>query len=159
MSEVAVGNFGKFGARRPTMFKTDHRLRDALADYFAEQYPVGRRSLVAKRFKLTNDEARAVCDGSASPTTLDKVWRKGGWGLVIAVFTRLLGEGLDQHLERERRHLAEHDQKLGAMVSDLRVAGGLDRHPAYRVAGEDRRLAPVHDRRGGQRAAARTADD
>lgn len=156
MTVIDLRNLPRSGPFHPRLFKTD-RLRDALADYLAEQHPnPGRRKAVGQRFGLNADEARSACEGSPSPTTLDKIWRKEGWGIVLAVFTRLLGEGVDQHLGREKRRHAEQAERLGEIIRDLRVVADPRRDTAAGVDLQAGRLAPTSDRRVGQRSFRRT---
>lgn len=130
---------GSFGAKRPrlSLFKTD-RVRDVLADYCESMWPVGRRKTIERLWGLSSDEARAVCEGSASQRTLDKVWRAGGWGLVLPVFTKLLGEGVDQHIARERARNAATASTLREVSRSLRAL------PAAHTAA-DRGVAPEPD--------------
>lgn len=158
MTVIDLRNSPVFGPSHPKLFKTD-RLRDALADYLTEQHPMpGRRKAVRARFGLNDDEARSLCEGSPSPTTLDKVWRKEGWGIVLAVFTRLLGEGVDQHLEREKRRHAEQAERLGEIIRDLRVVADPRSDTAAGMDLQAGRVAPASDRRVGQRSFRRTGD-
>lgn len=131
------------------------RTRDALADYAARRWPKGsRRKAVAEEWGLSADEARAVCQGSASQATLDRVWRhkRGGWSLVLAVFSRLLGEGIDQHLARERERHVERVERLDALAESIRPHrnSGRDDVPGIAPGARIERA----DRRGGMGQAA-----
>lgn len=77
----------RVGAHRPGLFRKT--TREALADLVAQRWPVGRRKSVIKAFGLTDDEARAVINGTAAHATLDKVFDAGGWDLILALFSLL----------------------------------------------------------------------
>lgn len=126
------------GAVRPELFDT-RRMRDALADELKRRYPVGTRKQVEREFRLSVDEARSACNGSAGPGTLDRMWRRGGWDLVIPVFTRLLAEGLDQHLERERRRHADLAEDLGETIRSVRLAADRGAGRGPRMVAAERR--------------------
>lgn len=98
------------------------RIRDILASYCAMRWPLGRRKAAQKHWDLTADEARSVCEGSASQATLDKIWlhKNGRWPLAITLFGALLGESLEEHLLSERKRHVELARRNGALVRDLR---------------------------------------
>lgn len=130
----------RLGALRPKLFRKT--TRDALADLMAQRYPAGRRKAVLRAFRsLTDDEARAVCSGTPSQATLEKVLDEGGWGLALELLALRFGEGVDQHLERERRRHADQASRLAAMAGDIRSLVSARRD----LAAE---LDPPRDRRG-----------
>lgn len=139
MTVVDMSKYGGVGGKLPALF--DIRLGDALADLCRERWPNGTRKAVAKEWGLTTEQARSVCEGSAAKATLELIFRhhRGRWPLILEVFARYLGEGVDQHLERERRRHAERAEQLGEVVRDFRAAvhprRGADPRDAVRVAG------------------------
>lgn len=140
MSEVLVGNFNRVGAIRPDMFGTQ-RVRDALADELKQRYPAGTRKAVERAFKLSVDEARSACNGSAGPGTLDRIWRRGGWDLVIPVFTRLLGEDVAQHFGREaQRHAQIADRSRSFADLSARHSAAQGDEPGWGLGGRRRRV-------------------
>lgn len=128
MTGYAVAKYGGVGGKTAKLFRPD-RIADALADLCEERWALGRRKAVAREWGLTDEQARTVCEASASKATLEAIFKhkRGGWPLVIEVFARFLGEGLDQHLERQRRRHVEFAQDLGEVVRDLRVVGAPSR--------------------------------
>lgn len=150
MTVTMVRFHGRDGDFSPKLFRTD-RMADALADYCQTHAPRGRRKWAAKRFGLTDEEARTVCEGSPSKATLDKAFRNGGWALVLEVFAILLGERIDQHLEREARRHAERAEILGSTVRTLRSARRNGRDAANPLDTESDRLASEHRGRVGPR--------
>lgn len=133
----------RFGAMRPSLFRKS--TRDALADVIAQRFPFGRRGAVRKEFKLTDDQARGVCRGDCAWQTFDQVLDEGGWALALELLAIRFGEGLDQHLERERRRHAALAEDLGEVVRDFRsvAAGGAGRG-ARVVAAEPRHMGAGH---------------
>lgn len=103
------------------MFSLD-RTRDALAAYCSFRWPVGRRKSVAREWGLTADEARSICEGSASQSTLDKVWlhKNGGWEVIAPVFGALIGQTVEQHLIRKRKAHVEQARRIGSLVRNGR---------------------------------------
>lgn len=115
---------GGGGAFRPTIPLT-RQTRDALARYVELRWPLNRRKHVAKEWGLTPDQARAVCEATASASTIDHIWKhkNGGWAVLLPVLGAVIGESLDQHLEAERKAHIERAQRLGALVDYLRPVG------------------------------------
>ena len=131
MMVTAMELHSHFGEFSP-LFGLD-RTRDALAAYCAFRWPVGRRKSVAREWDLSTDEARSVCEGSASQTTLDRVWahKNGGWEVLAPVFGALLGQTVEQHLIKQRKSHVEHARRLGSLVRNGRSGdpGGAVRSP------------------------------
>lgn len=112
----------RVGAIRPSLFRKT--TREALADLVAQRWPVGRRKSVIRAFGLTDDEARAVINGTASHGTLDKVFDAGGWALALDVYAIRFGHAVDLHLAREKAAHEERAAKLGENIRRLRSVGG-----------------------------------
>lgn len=112
---------GSFGAKSPLL--SLERTRDALASYVEVRWPVGRRKSVAREWELSADEARSVCEGSASQTTLDKIWLhpRGGWSVLFPVFGALLGQTADAFIQSQRKHHAELARRHRSLARDLRA--------------------------------------
>lgn len=110
------------GQKLPLLF--DIRLGEALADICRERWPSGTRKHVAREWDLGDQHARSVCRGDVSKADLEHIFRhkRGGWPLILEVFARFLGEGVDQHLERERRRHENRAQQMGEHLRDLRLA-------------------------------------
>lgn len=118
--EILGGN----GVSRPTLTLTRHT-RDALAKYCELRWPLNRRRHVQREWGLSPDQARAVCEATASASTIDHIWKhkNGGWAVLLPVLGAVIGESLDQHLEAERKAHIERAQRLGALVDYLRPVG------------------------------------
>lgn len=118
MTVTYVEVHGSFGEKFP-LLRLD-RTRDGLASYCEVRWPVGRRKSVAREWGLSADEARSICEGSASQATLDKVWRhpRGGWSVLIPVMGAVVGQPIHEFF-REKMKLAareavraQHDEQL-----------------------------------------------
>lgn len=120
----------RFGAHRPNLFKK--RTRDALADLIAQRFPFGRRAAVRKAFSLTDDQARAACRGSPSWETFDQVLDEGGWAVALELLAIRFGEGVDQHLAREKHRHEQRAQQIGEVVADFRAAASPGRRDGVR---------------------------
>lgn len=139
MSVTHMEILGSVGEKLP-MFPLD-RTRDALASFVQVRWPVGRRKAVAKEWGLSADEARSICEASASQATLDKVWRheRGGWAVAIPVLGAVIGMGLDDFIATQRSRHVEHARRSRALVRDLRALAS-DRPDALRELGDRRRI-------------------
>lgn len=110
--------------------------REALAAYCRRQWPEHTAKSVARAFNLTVDEARSVVAGRASSATMDRVWKAGGWSLILSVMASVVGQSFDdfiamekKRLRDERRDSEERLQRCGEMVRHLPAAlhvGGRD---------------------------------
>lgn len=97
----------------------DKATRDALADYCRHRWPTGTAKQCARAFDLTADEGRRVVGAKASQTTIDKIFKAGGWPVIFAVMAEVIGQGADSYI-RELR--AEHERQgdaLRALGRDL----------------------------------------
>lgn len=103
---------GYDGADRPILPLT-RATRDALARYVAIQAPTGRRKWAQNEWDLSADEARAVCEATASATTIEKVWRhkNGGWRVALPVLGAVIGEPAHAFFQSQIREAArEHER-------------------------------------------------
>ncbi len=113
------------GAGEPIL-GLDRPTREALAIYCARNWPTNRRKSVETAFRLTPDEARGVIQGTASTTTLDKVWKAGGWAVVLPILGAVIGHGVGEFFaaeaDRARREADDARQQAEALASAERVA-------------------------------------
>lgn len=107
---TAVEILGSEGEKYP--FLQLDRTRDGLAAYCARRWPVGRRKSVAREWGLSADEARSVCEGSASQATLDKVWRhpQGGWTVLLPVMGAVVGQSIHDFFRAQMLAAAKAQQ-------------------------------------------------
>lgn len=149
MTVTAMELHGYFGEKFP-LFSVE-RTRDAIAAYCEIRWPVGRRKSVAREWDLTADEARSVCEASASQATLDKIYthKRGGWAVMFPVFGALIGQTAEQFIENERRRHVEQARRLGALVADFRPGHASSRDgPDSLPEPPDRRSEPERKRVG-----------
>lgn len=143
MTVSYVEILGSNGVDRPSLMLL-RQTRDALAKYCELRWPVGRRKAVERAWGLTPDEARGVCEATASATTIDKVWKHpdGGWLVVLPVLAAVIGHSVDDFLANERRKHVALAQRHRSMVRDLRALApdraDADRELVLRVAGDGR---------------------
>lgn len=130
MMAVTFGEIlGSDGENRP-LLPLARQSRDALARYCAIRWPVGRRKAIQTEWRLTAEEARAVAEASAGPATLDRVWKAGGWGVVLPVMAAVIGQPVsdffrDQIREVERAHERATECEALARKALSRAAGPL----------------------------------
>lgn len=110
------------GGKTP-LFSDQLILRDALAGYSRARWPTNTTKAIAHEWGLTIDEAKGVMLGRASQTTIDKILRhrNGGWAVVLPVLGAVIGHGVDDFIQSERRKHAEIAQRHRALVRDLRA--------------------------------------
>lgn len=115
-------NLGRVGENRP-FSRLPRELRQAVAAYVAINAPRGRRKWVEDRFDLSPDQARSVCDGTASISTLERVFRhpNGRWALLIPIMGAVVGQELDDFIKDERKRHVEDAHRSRALGRDLRA--------------------------------------
>jgi hypothetical protein len=123
------------------LFGDELVLRDALSSYTRLRWPTNTAKSAAKEWDLSLDEARGVVAGRTSQQTIDKIFKAGGWGVVLPVLGAVIGHGVDdfiaserKRLRNERRDFEARDRRLAEMGRDLRAGFGLGRHNAAELA-------------------------
>jgi len=149
MTVTTMEILGSDGADRPILPLT-RATRDALAKYVALKAPTGRRKWAQAEWDLSPDEARGVCEATASATTIDKVWKhpRGGWAVLLPVMGAVIGQPAHEFFRQQIRNAAdeqaraqEHERLARAAYARLadRFAVGSgdagDDAPAARQAG------------------------
>lgn len=130
MTVTHMENLGRDGASFPMTYRQS---RDALANYCAARWPVGRRKAVEREWGLSPDEARGVIEATASAATIDKVWKAGGWAVALPVLSSVIGCSLESFMQTERRKQLETANRTGALLRHLRTVSGP--HSDRRLAG------------------------
>lgn len=101
---------------RQQALRLDTCTRDALADICRERWPAGTAKLAAREWRLTLDQGRSVVAGRASQTTIDQIFKAGGWPVYFAVGARVLGRGADQYLSELRADHEEQTRRAAGLV-------------------------------------------
>lgn len=136
-----LGSDGEF---RPSL-GLERQTRDALRKYCELRWPASRRKSVEREWGLSPDEARGICEGTASATTIDKVWKhpKGRWAVLLPVMAAVIGEPVTEFISAERRRHVEIANRHRTLGRDL-IALSVDRHrlAPEPVADAPRKRAP-----------------
>lgn len=132
MELTYVEILGSDGASRPMLGLT-RQTRDALKTYCELRWPTSRRKSVEREWGLTPDEARGVCEGTASATTIDKVWKAGGWAVLLPVLGAVIGHPVSDFIASERRKHVQAAQRERALLRDLHSVAS-----AHRLAPAER---------------------
>lgn len=106
----------------------------ALKDYVERRWPYGRRDAVAREWRLTDHEARSVCEGNASKATLATIFAsdRGGWRVALPVMAAVIGQGLDEYMQEERARYEGLARRADALARDLRPFADLAARPPGR---------------------------
>ena len=149
MTVTSMEILGRDGANLPIL-PLLRQSRDALARYCEARWPVGRRKAVERAWGLSPDEARGVIEATASAATIDKVWKAGGWAVVLPVLSSVIGCSVEDFLQSERRKQLETARHTRALVRDVRALRAADPDPAAgRRAERGGEGSAIHRRRAG----------
>jgi hypothetical protein len=158
MRVSTVEILGSEGAFCPSLGLA-RQTRDALARYVALRWPTDRRKSVAAEFGLSRDEARSVCEATASATTIDKIWKspRGGWSVLLPVMGAVIGQTIEDFHQQEVRNHAAQARRHASLARDLRAlrspraghGAELDARPAEGRRIVVRRLAAGRDQATG----------
>lgn len=152
MSDQAMMYTSNVGAKRPFQPSRAVGQAEALGRLASRWWPRGRRDAVRFQWDLTEDEARAVCEGRASKRVLDKILNhdRGGPALALALVGEVFGARFDAFIETESGRLRSEREQIGArggavemalaMWTALGVGGGGGRR---RPAAGDREGLPL----------------
>ena len=158
MKVASMEFFGFFGGDCPKLGLA-RQTRDALALYVALRWPTGRRKSVAAEFGLSDDEARSVCEGAPSATTIDKIWKspRGGWTVALPVLGAVIGQTVKDFHKQEAAQHAAQARRHASLARDMRAlrtsrpgaAVELDARPSTGRRIVVRRLAARRDPQAG----------
>lgn len=122
--------------------KLDRGFRDVVADYLNRRWPTGTAKYAARTFDISMDRAREAVAGRVSLTTLEQIFKSGGFGVAIPILAEVIGHSLARYFRELRTAHDEQGDHIAALVGDwLPVA-------ADRPAG-DPHAARALDRGGG----------
>lgn len=107
----------------PRRLALDKGLRDAVADHLRHRWPVGTAKEAARTYDLTLDRAREAVAGRASLTTLEAIFKRGGWPVALAILADVIGHGIAQHIAELRARHEDHGKRLAALFGDFGAGG------------------------------------
>lgn len=124
--------------RRGTVLPLDQRRRDALAEYArlaSEDAGLAAQAWARKTWGLKDYEAKDLLRANSSEAIWERIVKSkhpehGGWRVVLAVYGAIIGEGVDDFLQNERRKHVELARRNGALVRDLRSFDPVRPRPA-----------------------------
>lgn len=129
MEAITVQN-REIGGRKREIRPHDYGMANAAARKVRRDWPSNTIEATAGAFGLTYGEAKGVVYGTASRTTLDKMLKQGGWGLVVELAADLLGQPLEQFIEQQAREAAHErarweakERSLVSLEAKLRARG------------------------------------
>lgn len=96
----------------------DKATRDAVSDLARRQWPLKTASYAAQAWRLTESEARGVVAARASQTTIDKIFKNGGWSVIFPVMAEVIGQSADAYLIEKRAAHEDHARRLAALCGD-----------------------------------------
>lgn len=101
----------------------DKATRDALALYVRGRWPFHTAKMASREWDLSLDEARGLVAARTSLSTMDRIWKhkNGGWSVLLPVMGAVIGESLDQHIQKQREDHAQQDRRRDALLRDLRT--------------------------------------
>lgn len=120
-------------------------LREALAIYARQTWPVNTSGHAAKAWGLPKSTTANLLKGHASDATVTKIIRAGGWGLALPVIGAVIGEPVHAFFREQMRQAAKEAERA---EEHERLA-----QAAYRRLADDAASAR-QDRREGRRAGA-----
>jgi hypothetical protein len=127
--------------------KLDKGFRDVLAEYLRRRWPSGTVKHAAREFDLSMDRAREAVAGRVSLTTLERIFKRGGFAVALPILADVIGQSLARYFRELREAHDEQGDRIAALVGDRwsvgadRAAGGSD--PAGALA---RGAGPVSHR-------------
>lgn len=104
-------------------FPLDMLSREAWAEYVRNRWPSNTAKFAAREWDLSLDQARGLAAGRVSLNTIDDITKhkNGGWSVLLPVMTAVIGESLDQHINKQRSDHAEQDRRRDALLRGLRT--------------------------------------
>lgn len=129
-------------------FRLDRGSADALADLCRHRWPSNTAKYAAREWGLSLDEARGVVAGRASKTTIDKIYKRGGPPVFLAVLEEVWGQSIARYFIEMRKAHEDHGHQLASLFGDPgsgppapaagypgehRLAGDVDRDARRRV--------------------------
>lgn len=112
---------------KPGKLKLDKGFRDAVADHLRHRWPTATAKNAAREYDLTLPRAREAVAGKASLTTLESIFKKGGWPVALAIIADVIGHGIAHHIAEMRTRHEENGRRLSSLFGDPGSGRGADR--------------------------------
>jgi hypothetical protein len=118
--------------------KLDKGFREVVADYLRRRWPSHTAKNAARTFDLSMDRAREAVAGRVSLTTLEQIFKRGGFSVALPILADVIGQSLARYFRELRTAHDEQGEHIAALVGDLRPLGA---DPAARDTDAARALA------------------
>lgn len=99
----------------------------ALRDYCKRRWPHHTAKYAAREFDLSLEEGRGLAKASPSKRTIEKVFKRGGLAVALPIIEEVTGESLSGFLRALGRQHEKNDQRVRALLGDIRALHPLDR--------------------------------
>lgn len=102
-------------------------MKDGLAAFVRNRWPVHTQKTIEREWGLTTDEAKGLIKGQASVRTIEKVLahKNGGWAVALPIMGGVIGHGLTDFIASERTRLNHEAEQKQRRAAALREAQGL----------------------------------
>jgi hypothetical protein len=94
----------------------DTGFRDVVADYLTRRWPAGTAKMAAREFDLTVDRAREAVAGRVSLTTLEQIFKRGGFAVALPIVAAVIGQSLAHYFREMRTHHETNGRRLAALL-------------------------------------------
>jgi hypothetical protein len=94
----------------------DTGFRDVVADYLRRRWPTGTAKMAAREFDLTVDRAREAVAGRVSLTTLEQIFKRGGFAVALPIVAAVIGQSLAHYFREMRTHHETNGRRLAALL-------------------------------------------
>lgn len=101
----------------------DKGFKDAVADHLKHRWPYGTAKLAAKAYRLTPDRARDAVAGRCSLTTIEQIFKAGGWSVALPIIADVIGHAIAAHVAEMRAQHDENTRRFAALGGGLRSLG------------------------------------
>jgi len=127
----------------------DKGLKDATADYCKRRWSTNTAKQAARAFDLSVSQGRNLAAGDPSLTTIERIFKTGGWRVSLVILADVLGQSVWNYIIELRRSHEQQGETLRALGHDLRlVVSDRDSFPPDVDSSRPDRRRPV-DRRVG----------
>lgn len=109
----------------------DKGFRDVLADYLTRRWPTGTAKHAAREFDLSLARSREAVAGRVSLTTLERIFKRGGFAVALPIVADVIGHSLARYFRELREAHDESGKRLTALFgpSDVGLRAGDRGHP------------------------------